>query len=82
MATYSRAELHITRIEFLVPAPAPWGAAWGEVFKAVRAAETELIAAGEIPEGQGPSDDQICIAPGDDSVVISYELRVRTRGSS
>lgn len=78
MATYSRTELHVTRVEFHVPAPPPWGATWVEVAKAVNAAIAEIVEAGELAEGAQPSDDLISVAPGDDDVVVSYELRVRT----
>lgn len=78
MATYSRRKLHITRVEFHVPAEAPWGATWVEVMKAVHAATAELREAGVIGETAEPADDQIAIAPHDDTVVVSYELRTRS----
>ena len=78
MATYDRSELQITRIEFRVPAPAPWGAAWVEVQKAISVATQELRESGVLGPDQTPSDDQISIAPGDDCVIVSYENRVRT----
>lgn len=77
MATYERAEMHTMRVEFHVPAPPPWGAAWAEVAKAVAACEAELRAAGELKPGEPAWDDQITVAPGEDSVIVSYEARSR-----
>lgn len=77
MATYGRSELHITRVEFHVPAEAPWGATWVEVMKAIHAAIAELREMGELREDEEPSDDTISIAPADDELVVSYELRKR-----
>ena len=74
MATYERTELHTTRVEFHVPAPPPWGATWVEVAKAVSAARAELEAAED-----SVHDDSISVAPGEDSVIVSYERRHRTR---
>lgn len=76
MATYDRRRLEITRIEFHVPAPAPWGAAWTEVMKAIHAAVAELHESGELPEAAEPADNVIAIAPGDDEVIVSYEIHV------
>ena len=77
LATYGRRELHTTRVEFHVPAPAPWGAAWVEVYKAVSAAIAEMREAGLLGVNQEPSDDRIAIAPGEESVIVSYETRTR-----
>lgn len=77
MATYDRRELHITRVEYHVPAPAPWGANWTQVMGAIHAIVAELHEAGELPEAAEPADNVIAIAPGDDSVIVSYELRTR-----
>jgi hypothetical protein len=75
MATYERWELQINRVEFRVPAEAPWGAAWVEVYKAVAVARAELVALGVIEEGRDAPGDMISIAPGDDCVIVSYERR-------
>lgn len=85
MATYSRSQLHIERVEYHVPASAPWGACWTDVYKAVAAATAELREAGLIAGSVGidasqaaePADDQIQISPGDDEVIVSFELRTR-----
>lgn len=73
MATYSRQERHTKRVEFVVPAPPPWGAAWVEVMKAIQAATTELVEAGRVEAGEDPSDDTLWIRSWDDAVIVSYE---------
>lgn len=73
MSFYSRQERHTKRVEFVVPAPPPWGAAWVEVMKAIRAATTELVVAGRVKAGEDPSDDTLWIRSWDDAVIVSYE---------
>lgn len=71
MATWSRRETTVRRVEFVVPALPPWGAVWAEVMKAGDAALTEMHEAGLLPNG--PVDDTLRIRPGDDEVIVSYE---------
>jgi hypothetical protein len=73
MATYSRREVHTTRVEFLVPAPWPTGACWTEVQKAIWSATKELREAGRLGEDETPPDDWIWVTPGDSEVIVSYE---------
>jgi hypothetical protein len=73
MATYSRREVHTTRVEFLVPAAWPEGACWVEVQKAISAAIQELQANGLLGQDETPSDNQIRIRPGDEDVVVYFE---------
>jgi hypothetical protein len=75
MATWSRRERVVRSVEWSVPAPPPFGADWAQVFQAFHQAEAELRAAGRIPEGREPSDDLIRIRPGDDEIVIYYEIK-------
>lgn len=75
MATWSRRERVTRTVEYLVPAGRPFGACWTEVFQAVHQAERELRNAGRIPEGREPSDDQIRVLPGDDEIIVSYEIK-------
>lgn len=78
MATYSRTEMHTTRVEFHIPAGAPRGAAWAEVMTAINAAIAELRAAGELRPDEEVAADTISVAPhNEDVVVVSYELRRR-----
>ena len=74
MATYSRREVVTRTVEFTVPAFPPYGATWAEVWKAFNAAVRELRAAGRLQQGEPPSDDMVWILPGDDEVVVRYEL--------
>ena len=80
MSTYDRRILEICRVEFHVPAAEPWGADWVEVSKAISAAHKELEELGAIPPHAEASADQIRIAPTDEAIVVSYELR--TSGSA
>ncbi len=75
VATYSRREVTIRRVEFDVPSDSPWGACWPEVCKAAAAAIAELRAAGRLGPDEAPADDLIRVFPRDDSVVVAYELR-------
>lgn len=74
MATYSRREVRTTRVEYFVPADASFGACWVEVYKAVSAATQELVSLGLLEQGREPSDDAIKIRPGDDEVVVYFNL--------
>lgn len=74
MATYSRREIHTTRVEYLVPADDRFGACWVEVYKAVSAAMQELVSLGLLEQGREPSDDAIKIRPGDDEVIVYFDL--------
>lgn len=75
MAAYERTVTVTERVEFHVPAGERWGATWGEVYKAVRAAHTELWEAGAVPKDQDAADDQIRIDPRDETIVVSYEVQ-------
>lgn len=74
MATYSRREIHTTRVEYLIPAEFASGACWVEVYKAVSAAIQELVTLGLLEKGREPSDDAIRIRPGDDEVIVYFDL--------
>lgn len=67
MASYSRGEVSVTRIEFTIPAP-PEGAGyayWGDLRQAILAIEAEL---GE----RAQYDDAVRIEARDDEIVLSY----------
>lgn len=72
MATYSRRVRRTTRIEFVVPAPQPYGACWAEVSKAVGAIYAELREAGRLAPAQVPADDVIRVQAADDAIIVSY----------
>lgn len=69
MATHSRREVTTTRVEFIVPAKDPWGAAWADVTKAVSEAVQELR-----DVGRSIADDTISLRPGDEEIIVWYEV--------
>lgn len=73
MATHSRREVHTRRVEFVVPAQPPYGAAWVEVMKAIHAAIAELREAGRLGPDEEPSDDTLWVRPSDEHVLVVYE---------
>ena len=75
MATYSRREVHTTRVEFIVPAPYPDGACWVEVYKAVAAATNEMRERGLIADVDEPADNELFVSPGDSEVIVAFVLR-------
>lgn len=79
MSAYERFAVQIRRVEFHVPAPPPWGACWNEVSKAIHVASRELVDAGQLDEAAEPPADLIRVTPGDDEVIVSYEVRTSTR---
>lgn len=81
MATYSRRVLHIERVEFHVPAPAPWGATFAEVVKAIHTASAEFRDHRGLASTVVLNDDEIAVAPQDDAIVVSYEVRTTTEAS-
>lgn len=74
MATYFRRERTTRRVEFVVPTPAPWGADWTQVMRAIHAAHAELVEAGRIKPGTDAPDGLIRISPGDEDVVVAFEI--------
>lgn len=75
MATYERREVTTTRVEFDVPASSPWGACWVEVQKAIAAVIEEMRTAGTLGLAEVPSDDRIRVTPGDEKIIVSYEIK-------
>lgn len=75
MATWSRRERVTRTVEFPVPAGAPWGACWNQVFGAVNEAIRELRASGGLGEFEEPSDDAIRVLAGDDEIIVFYEIK-------
>jgi hypothetical protein len=72
MAEYTRRERTRTMVEFAIPAQLPYGAAWVELTKAIRAAHSELWDAGQVERERDAPDDAILILPGDDEIVVYY----------
>lgn len=75
MATFTRRTVTTVRQEFVVPAPPPYGAAAAEVEKAWAAAQQAYWKAHETPAGGPLPDNAISFAPGDDEIVLSFEIR-------
>ena len=78
MSTYERREITIQRVEWTVPAPAPWGAPWADVTKAIGAAHQELVGLGQLAPGAEAADDAITVYPTDEGVVVTVETRTTT----
>jgi len=74
MSTSFRRERITRTVEHVIPSSRPWGACWNEVSLAIRAATMELRAAGIIRDDQEPADDLIRVLPGDDEIVVFYEI--------
>lgn len=75
MATFSRYEYTTRHIEYQVPAAQSWGAAWAEVFKAIGAALAEYRRVHGIDEAVAAADDWVWVFPGDDEIVIRFEVK-------
>lgn len=74
MAEIRRRTQNTKRVEWLVPAPSPHGAAWTTVQKALIAARNELVAAQQIPHSDDPADEQIRYRVGDDLIIVSVDI--------
>lgn len=72
MPAYSRRERHVTYVEFIVPAPPGLGAPYGELRKAMHAAETELRAAEKLGPTAVIPEDALWVFPGDEDLVIQF----------
>lgn len=70
MPTWSRREKTVTTVEWLIPAPEPWGACWNEVYNVIdMSIEEYKRMKGEFAT---PSDDAIRVRTEDDVIVVSY----------
>ena len=72
MASYIRREVITHHIEYLVPVWADHGSPIGEVYKALAAAERDVIAARG--EKAVQCDDWCSIIPGDEHVIIRIDV--------
>jgi len=75
VATYSRRERVARTVEFVIPAPKPFGACWTEIDKAIDAATEEWRADRGLAEHDVPPDNEICVMPGDEEVIVFYEAK-------
>lgn len=72
MATHTRRETTIRRIDHVLPTPA----AGVELAKAWNAAQADYRRTHTVDTGRALPDDALTITVGDDEVVISYEVTV------
>lgn len=79
MATYSSREIISRRIEYTVPAAQPWGADYGEIGKAARAAWADLRERRDLPAGADMPDDALRFFPSDDEIIISFTIEETVR---
>lgn len=80
MATYTRREWSTRHVEYAVPAEQPWGACWVEVDKAIVAATVEYRQRHFIPDDALPADDWLRVYPGDDEILIRFEVEEPANG--
>ncbi|BFP50121.1 hypothetical protein KCMC57_64890 (plasmid) [Kitasatospora sp. CMC57] len=70
MATHTRRETTVRRIDHVLPVPA----AYAELCKTVSAAERHYRQAHGLPDDRVLSDDALTVTVTDDEVLISYEV--------
>jgi hypothetical protein len=75
MATYSRREYTTRHIEYTVPCDGLWGACWAEVDKAMQVAAREFRQVHGLSQEAALSDDALRFFPGDDEIVIRFEVK-------
>lgn len=74
MATYTSRKKVITRYEWIVPATWNGGAPWAEVSKAFCAAMRQYRTLKGWNDNISVSDDAVCYSPGDEEIVIWFEV--------
>lgn len=79
MATYTHREIISRRIEYAVPAAAPWGATRADVYQALAAAERKYRDLHGLQDDQSLSDDALRVLPVDDGIVISFTIEETAR---
>lgn len=79
MADWVRTEHPSRRIEYRVPCHGLWGAASTEVQKALTAAASEYRQAYQLSRDAPLSDDALRVFPGDDEVIIRFEVEESSR---
>ena len=75
MADYTRREFTVRTVEYAVPCRLPWGAAWAEVQMAIDAALVDYREKHDLREDARPADDWLRIFPGDDEILIRFEVK-------
>ena len=74
MATYTHREIVSRRVEYIVPAAAPWGACLGDMSAALSAASRAYREAHNVDERLMLPDDALRLFPRDDEIVISFTI--------
>lgn len=80
MATYSRRERVTRYVEWTVPADLAWGACWNQVSNALDAALDEYRRHHGLDEHATPADNEIRFFPGDEEIVIRFEVKEQSDG--
>lgn len=73
MATWTRRETVTRTVEYVVPC-GPYGAPWAEVQKALTAALADFERQHSLPDHTVPADNEIRFHPGDDEILIRFEV--------
>ncbi len=71
MADWSRQEKTVTTVEYVLPAPAPWGACWNDMSNVIDAVLSEYRRL----YGHRPSDNAVRVHATDEEVVVSFEKK-------
>lgn len=74
MATYTSREIVSRRVEFIVPAPQPWGANLGDMQAAMNAARIACVERNGLDPAQPLCDTALRFEPRDDEIVISFTV--------
>lgn len=80
MATYTTRTVTTRTKQYVVPAAQPWGADYGEISKAARAASAELRQLRGLPPDADLMDDALRFFPADDEIIISFTIEETQRG--
>jgi len=77
MATFSHRDIVTRRREYTIPAAAKWGACLSDVQAAITAALLAYRDAYDLPTHVSVPDDALRFFPGDDEIIISFEIEER-----
>ena len=74
MATYTHREIVSRRVEYIVPAAAPWGADLGDMQAAINAARIACVERNGLDPAQPLCATALRFEPRDDEIVISFTI--------
>jgi hypothetical protein len=72
MATFTHREIVSRRVEYIVPAAAPWGACLGDMQAAMNAARIACVERNGLDPARPLADTALRFEPRDDEIVISF----------